>query len=244
MRRSRITVRRAREFDADPAGAPPSPDPDYPEGTAAFSKFFADLQNCARPQASGAPRPCLGGPAMAARSADMKLTVIGHSMGTIVLDELIPIYHRLDYRNIVYMASAASIRDFRHSVVPLIEARPAVRFYNLSLHPMADAREVAGYGVVQSGSLLEWIDDMYEQPRTMMDRTLGKWRNVRLAKHVFPSAAQRRMIFKVFGFRPEEGVRGQPGYRPGDPVRHGEFNDTRMHYWLPEFWGEADIAWP
>jgi len=23
---------------------------------------------------------------------------------------------------------------------------------------------------------------------------------------------------------------------PGDPTTHGEFNDTDMHYWLPNFW--------
>ncbi len=181
---------------------------------------------------------------MIAAGANMELTVIGHSMGTIVLNELIPIARRLDYRKIVYMAAAASIRDFNKSVVPVIAGNSKIRFFNLSLHPMADAREIGFFGTVPSGSLLEWIDDMFEGPKTMLDRTLGKWRNVRLAKHVFRRDAQKRMIFKVFGFRDEQNRRGRPGYWPGDPVTHGQFNDTHKYYWLPEFWGEADVNWP
>jgi hypothetical protein len=95
------------------------------------------------------------------------------------------------------------------------------------LHPLAEAREMTAGGALPSGSLLEWIDDMYEGPKTMLDRTFGKWRNIRRAKHVFSSNEQEKMIFKVFGIR--EGV----------PTKHGQFNDTEKYYWLPEFWGSC-----
>ena len=245
VRRSRITVRRVGEFRESAGGTPPVNNTGYQNGTAPFSKFFADLQDCYQPAGgAGPPAVCKGDPGTAAAAANMKLTVIGHSMGTIVLNALIPLFDRLDFRKIVYMGAAASIRDFNRSVVPLIERNPKIRFFNLSLHPLAEAREVDFFGAVPSGSLLEWIDDMFEGPKTMLDRTLGKWRNVRLAKHVFPAEAQKRMIFKVFGFREQRDRRGHAGYRPGDPVMHGQFNDTHMYYWLPEFWGERDINWP
>lgn len=245
VRRARITIRRVAEFREGAGQTPPENNSRYRNGTAPFAKFFTDLQDCYwPPTATGPPPTCHGDAGMRAAGADMELTVIGHSMGTIVLNELIPIARRLDYRNIVYMAAAASMRDFNNSVVPVIAEKSNIRFFNLSLHPMADAREIGLFGAVPSGSLLEWIDDMFEGPKTILDRTLGKWRNVRLAKHVFSRAAQTRMIFKVFGFRNQRNQRGAPGYRPGDPVKHGQFNDTRMHYWLPEFWGAADINWP
>lgn len=245
VRRARLTIRRVSEFRESAGGTPPENNSGYHNGTAVFARFFADLQDCYWPPGATGPQPtCRGDPGMSAAGADMELTVIGHSMGTIVLNELIPIARRLDYRKIVYMAAAASIRDFNKSVVPVIAANSKIRFFNLSLHPIADAREIGFFGAVPSGSLLEWIDEMFESPKTVLDRTLGKWRNVRLAKHVFRRDAQKRMIFKVFGFRNEQNRRGRPGYWPGDPVTHGQFNDTHKYYWLPEFWGEADINWP
>jgi len=39
------------------------------------------------------------------------------------------------------------------------------------------------------------------------------------------------MLFRVFGFRPDE------------PRTHGEFNDRRMHFWLPDFWGADGTLW-
>ena len=67
------------------------------------------------------------------------------------------------------------------------------------LHPRDEAWELNYAGFVPSGSLLEWIDEMYEPPPTIPDRTLGKWRNLRLVKHVLNTEAQKQMVFKVFG---------------------------------------------
>ena len=66
------------------------------------------------------------------------------------------------------------------------------------LHPMNDAREQAFYNLVPSGSLLHWVDSMYEHPKTMPDRTFGQWINVRRTKHLFPEEAQKWMLFRVF----------------------------------------------
>ncbi len=47
------------------------------------------------------------------------------------------------------------------------------------------------------------------------------------------------MLFKIFGFRRPNSEKNDPG----DPTEHGDFNDTEMHYWLPDFWGRPD-DWP
>lgn len=292
-RRARVNIRKPKEFRRRFQERVTSEEwverARYPKGTGAFSKFFQELEYCLE-------GVCAVDEPGRVRNAlrEMRLTVIGHSMGTIVLNELIELYPGLPYENVVYMGSAARIGDFnrvvrgmlnhnggltlreaellRREIAVLGKYEPEgtpweraseiarkrqrlekleviltrldrLRFYNLMLHPRAEARELSGGGLVLSGSLLEWIDDMYENPRTMLDRTLGKWRNVRVTRHIFPEEAQKRMIFKIFGHRQQVGEPGDPNFKPGDPVRHGEFNDTRMHFWLPEFWGEADVNW-
>lgn len=242
VRRTRVNIRTTSEFQKSAPG-----DTDrYRKGTGGFSKFFHHLRACILgstedcPKTTNAESPPEGN----APLKHVRLTVIGHSMGTIMLNELIRQYDNLPYQNIVYMAAACSVRDFDNSVVPLLARKNEdLRFYSLMLHPKAEAREATFGGALPSGSLLEWIDDMYENPKTVPDRTLGKWRNLRRVKHMFLPKAQSKMIFKVFGFRRESGKRGEPGYRPADPIRHAEFNDTHMYFWLPEFWGEKDVDW-
>lgn len=231
VRRSQTSINKPIEFQSELRSSEeeetmPKEITRYPKGTGAFSKFFQELEWCYQ------GNPNCREAAESAHLKDLSLTVIGHSMGTIVLNELISSYTELPYKNIVYMAAACSIRQSLTSIIPMLEnPERKIRFYNLMLHPLADSREVSAKGLVPSGSLLEWIDDMYEEPRTILDRTLGKFRNVRVAKHVFSEEAQKKMIFKVFGFRPD------------DPQKHGEFNDTSKNYWKPKFWGEDSIRW-
>jgi len=227
VRRARNTLRRPREFES--ANRDLAEMARYPKGTGGFSKFFAELERCVRHDPE-----CL---APADRVFDdVEITLIAHSMGAVMVNDLIRSYDEVPYRNIVYMGAASSIRQFLETVVPVMESQPALRFHDLMLHPVADGREVTGQGLAPSGSLLEWVDEMYEGAPTMLDRTLGKWVNVEAAAYAFPEHLRDRLHFRVFGFRPAD-----PGLRdPGDPTTHGDFNDTEMHYWLPDFWdGQA-----
>jgi hypothetical protein len=96
------------------------------------------------------------------------------------------------------------------------------------LQPNAESVETSAKGFAPAGSLLEWIDNMYQNPKTQLDRTMGKWRNVWRGSRIFPREALEKMIFKV------------SSYRFGSPTKHGDFNLARMHFWLPRFWGECD----
>lgn len=223
LRRTRTTLRQSSEFDWRERDW--SEIDRYPRGTGVFAKFFHELEAC---YAKAADCPSAPG-ALALHG--VPVTFIGHSMGTFIVGELVATFDRLPYGDIVYMAAASSIADFLRTVAPAMERRPAIRFYNLSLHPAADAREARVGGLAPAGSLLEWVDNMYAHPPTMLDRTLGKWLNVAAAEHVFPEAVRARSVFKVFGLR-----------EPADPFRHTDFTLTEMGYWLPEFWGAEAMS--
>ena len=257
VRRARTAVKKPIEFQpelGDPIiNAQISQDlKRYPNGTGAFSKFFQELQWCAnedqecgkvliKPDKKKDKFNDDEKKDLFKFLKDSRLTIMGHSMGAIALNELFSIYKKIPYENIIYMAAACSFRDTLNSMIPLLEnSEKPIRFYNLMLHPLADAREVTAKGIIPSGSLLEWIDDMYEHPKTIIDRTLGKFRNVRIAKHVFPKEAQKKMIFKVFGFRKSDPKNPE---KKGDPVKHGHFNDTSLDFWQPHFWGENAVNW-
>jgi hypothetical protein len=168
------------------------------------------------------------------------ITLIGHSMGAIVVNEILRNFPDLPYRSIVYMGAAASVRDTLAALdhVTRINPRPDLRFYNLSLHQDAEANEVGYVGTVSKGSLLEWVDRMYTTPATFADRTVGKWINAVMAYGDFVALESRlQLSFKRFGLS------------CGEPLKHGEFDEyepragcpeTRTPYWHPTFWTVAE----
>jgi pimeloyl-ACP methyl ester carboxylesterase len=171
----------------------------------------------------------------------------GHSMGAIVGDELMRRFPELPYRRIVYMAAADSVRDFSTGALPIVQVR-GVEFYNLMLHPMAETRELHYGGVPPAGSLLEWIDEMFESPRSPDDRVMGKWNNIRAVYQHFAPAAMRAMTFRVFPLQEdmsEETVFPRECAQMDDPsdvrrrlrrchpLEHGDFN--RYSFWRDRY---------
>jgi hypothetical protein len=224
IRRARVTIHQYAEYDPETRDLAAMRR--YPKGTGAFSQFMAELERCVLREPS-----CLANDRGASLSG-VELTVISHSLGSQIVEDLVSSYDDLPYRNIVHMGAASSIRHFLETLEPVLERRPDLRFYNLSLHPSADARQVSVYGLIPSGSLLEWIDDMYAHPATPLDRTMGKWLNDAAAEYAFAPDLHDRMVFRVFGFRPADPAAGDPG----DPLAHSDFVETWMHYWLEDFW--------
>jgi hypothetical protein len=129
-------------------------------------------------------------------------------MGAIVGDQLISSFPRLPWKQIVYMAAADTTREFRETVIPLLDCDPTlqsgrclgadVRFHSLMLHPLAESHDLEYWGVLPEGSLLEWIDEMFNGPRSIDDRTFGKWTNVEQSIAFFPPLARAHMYFRVF----------------------------------------------
>lgn len=157
------------------------------------------------------------------------ITLIGHSMGTIVANEMVLMHPDLDYTNIVYMGAACSVNDFANAIIPCLERETNAHFYNLTLHPIAEAREAqwTWLDVTPRGSLLEWIDNFLSTPRTVPERTLGKWDNVVSTTALIPTNIASRVRIKAFAVGPRDKF-------PENPMVHGDFSEEP--FWQKEFW--------
>lgn len=175
-----------------------------------------------------------GGPDTAFNRHDRwQITLIGHSMGAIVMNELVRHQWNLPYRNIVYMAAACSIRDWEASVLPYMEEHDSTRFYSLMLHPVVEARERNVGDLPPRGSLLEWLDDYMDDPETHTDRTMGKWANMAEATHLIPPGVRNRVYFRVFGYLDSLTNHGEGSRKP---IKHGDFLDPDVPFYSESFW--------
>ena len=104
VRRARTTVHQTSEFDSGCTHAKGEE-----LGSGGFSQVFNGLRKWLQSND---------------KDHELRIVLIGHSMGTIVLDELIRTYGNMDFDDIVYMGAAASIRDFNRTVVPYLRAHP------------------------------------------------------------------------------------------------------------------------
>lgn len=194
---------------------------------------------------------------------NVELYYFGHSMGAIVGDQLISSFPRLPWKQIVYMAAADTTREFRETVMPLLDCNPRlqsgrclgsdVRFHSLMLHPLAESHDLEYWGILPEGSLLEWIDEMFNGPRSIDDRTFGKWTNVEQGIAFFPHLARAHMYFRVFPAQwrlrggshdesasyeaqcataPDAPASEAPPLRC-HPIKHGEF--ASYSFWRDDF---------
>jgi hypothetical protein len=181
---------------------------------------------------------------------DIKITLVGHSMGAIVVNKIVLLKPELPYKNIVHMASADSINNLFNTVVPYVNYKKTdVNFYSLMLHPDNEDREEAWGSLVPSGSLLTWIDNMYTSPETVLDKRSGRWDNIKTAIQYLPKDVKRNMHFKIFGLGinkdkgetcEEDSILGELGLGNGEykecnkPQKHGDFD--RMPFWDKTTW--------
>ena len=183
-----------------------------------------------------------------------EITLVGHSMGTIVLNQMVREFGTqtvaspdgmpakaelaLPFNRIVYMAGAATLRDYQDSLFPYLRQNPAATVYHLVLHPKAEVRERFDPGVPYldlppRGSLLVWVDDFLSAPETPLDRTMGRYENLLSAVHNTPDEMRGRIHIKAFGAG--RSVRG--------PQKHGDF--TRyLKFWKPECWWSPGTDYP
>jgi len=195
------------------------------------------------------------------------VTLVGHSMGAIILNRVVR-DARMDFANIVYMGAACSVEDFENSVLPYMKEKEHHRtqFYNLSLHPVAEAGEWYPWSgdLLPRGSLLVWIDNFLSNPVTEQERTLGRWRNLfrtsstgePIIRNFFDndgnSNLDDRLHFEGFsvGFGGElRPIKYQWNEHPDKktieercdtPLCHGDFSE--LPYWKPDFWWRLSIA--
>jgi hypothetical protein len=174
---------------------------------------------------------------------DYEITVIGHSMGAIVANDLLIQYPDFPVDNIVHMAGASSIREVSYAVFPYLSKHRKSRYYNLSLHPASENREslLNTELLLPRGTLLVQIDNMFEQPASFMDRTSGKWENIIQATHLIPDSIRNQVTLKCFDIKNNQKAHGNKsnGTRKEQiedfkPQKHGQFDNGI--YWDERFW--------
>jgi len=165
-------------------------------------------------------------------------TLIGHSLGPVMLNELIRRYPQLPYRNIVYLAPSCTIGDAGYALKPYINDHTNTTFYNLCIHENADKYEMMWYAGLPRGSILEWVDTFLGDPLTSDDLTLGKWNNSIKMLHSVSPEFRRHIVIKAFGIKdPETNT-----ININKPQQHTDFSDPELRFWDPSFWQITPIT--
>ena len=157
-----------------------------------------------------------------------EITLVGHSMGTIIVNELLREFPELPIKSIVYMAAACSVRDYQDTVFPYLTSHETTEMHHLTLHTLADQNELNLGGVAIDGSLLVWIDEFLASPLTPMDLVAGRYTNLIASLHNMPSTPQIRSRVHIKAFGVGKNLRGT------DPQIHGDFDN--YYFWRPSFW--------
>lgn len=187
-------------------------------------------------------------------ASKVKITLVGHSMGAIVVNNIVNLGLDLTYDNIIHMASADSTENLFNKVVPYIDCSlkttcnnnkgyTPVNFYSLYLHPDNENREVSAKGFTPSGSLLTWIDGMFTTPKTVLDKRSGRWDNMVRAIELIPPNIKGQMHFTIFGIQGDKKcskeqvkslkIEGEDGLNC-TAQEHGDFGD--LPFWREEVW--------
>ena len=167
---------------------------------------------------------------------DLQVNLIGHSMGTIAINNLLEKY-RADWQasgilnNVVYMAAAASTQETLSIVPDLMKSDHAFDFFNITLNRVSEVAEFYALGFAPSGSLLVSIDKYHDKPEHHLKRTFGSEINVRSSLPAILKSFQGvkgKVVLKAFN--DVESLETSTKI----PVKHGDFGD--LDFWLPSTW--------
>ncbi|HEX3129397.1 MAG TPA: hypothetical protein VH394_18825 [Thermoanaerobaculia bacterium] len=163
----------------------------------------------------------------------LEITLVGHSMGTIILDRLLRYAPNLEVKNIVFMGAATSVEDYRDTVDAYLdrhrgngEKGTGTQMYHLVLHPLAEATERNAWDFAPRGSLLVWIDNYFTDPTTPLGRRVGRFSNVVPELQFAADGIKKQIHLKVF--------RMERDLRCSNPRKHGDFG--RFPFWDERFW--------
>lgn len=166
-----------------------------------------------------------------------RVVVVGHSMGTIVMNAMLRRFPRLPYERLVYMAAACTLRDYRDTTTPVLRRCPDTRVAYLILNDSAEWRDrVIDAPIIQDlfprGSLLTWIDAYFETLDTPLDRTAGRYINLMRSLPTLDADVLDRVSVHTFN----------SGDDCTAPRGHGDFSDPKhLEFWRREYWAGPDF---
>lgn len=166
---------------------------------------------------------------------NVKVNMIGHSMGAIVATHILARHPDFNFQNIIFMGGAAQIKDVEDVVVPWMQnsKHGSAKFYNLSLDPYREMSENRAYDFLPRGSLLNWIDNVFGGVNSFKNLTVGSWWNViRAAQDVFPAGKGKT----ASPIRPRIYLTRFPigNEKEYGPQEHGQFDE--YCFWKESFW--------
>jgi len=172
------------------------------------------------------------------KTRNYSITLIGHSMGTIVLNEILNRFHDIEFDNLVYMAAACTVREYQNSVFPYLAEHKHTKFHHLTLNQRSEMGErmpiLPILDLPPRGSLLIWIDEFLSSPRTRLDLTAGRFKNLLVSLHDTPIDQRSRISIKAFG--------AGCVLKDRAPLRHGDF--AEFEFWKKSFWATTHQEQP
>jgi hypothetical protein len=161
----------------------------------------------------------------------LEVTLVGHSMGTIIVDRLLRYAPNLKVKNIVFMAAATTVEDYRDTVDAYLDRHKAdanggTDMFHLVLHPLAEVTEQGILDLAPRGSLLIWIDNYFTNPPTPLGKRVGRFVNVVPELSFAGHGTRSHIHLKVF--------RVGKDLRCWNPQKHGDFGD--FPFWDERFW--------
>jgi hypothetical protein len=160
----------------------------------------------------------------------------GHSMGSMVLNEVFRIAPDIRAAKVTYMAAACSIRSFQETVAPYLRRQRtlytnSIPFYNLCLHRIRERdNSMDKVDLIPRGTLLNYIDDIFARPGTITDRTLGAWENIVRALPDLPVELRPQIHNVCFDLLPWSFA----GSNTNQPQNHSSFASD-FKFWAPDF---------
>ncbi|HTB34220.1 MAG TPA: hypothetical protein VK842_05120 [bacterium] len=156
-----------------------------------------------------------------------EVSLIGHSMGSIIANGILRSFPGLDLSVVAYMAAACTVREYQLGVWPYLAQHPKARFYNLTLNENVEEREEDGFGFLPRGSLLVWIDDYLGSPNDRLDRCAGRLSDFADALWQTPAKLARQVHLKSF-----------PGLHAGAKRDRTQMPQTHDGFRWLRFWEE------
>lgn len=159
-----------------------------------------------------------------------EIVIVGHSMGTIVANEIIrDLGGELPIHDVVYLAGATTVRDYEDTMYPYLRRLPDTRLYQFTLHPEAESGEIydEAFDLAPRGSLLVWLDSFLANPLTLRDRTVGRYNNLLAVAHLTPERIRPQISIRTFS----------AGWaaKKNNPQTHSDVAG-RFRFWKSECW--------